>query len=556
MNFLRSQKLEKQLQIMNKWTHHQEKSSAYQFKYNTPLHIANTIWDDIEVEKWLSSILQSKSQIEFATALIQAPITDINTLKKRQEALLFLNNKNNLVLTPELEQTCQWALSSQELNKNYLYNVLFPSTWYIRWVRYNPSLFKCYHYYHCYFTCLSSLIYPITVLLGPYWLLTQKLKFPMTFFEYLGYIFKIIKMIKNQYKTNSFAFYKIIIAIVIYVGFYLYSLIQLIDLSIQLHKFRSALCQKIEMIYAVQQKLQELYKSYNHYQFWIPFEPTITEADLFTNIKPNLTCLYNVLTNKAYQEKVHKLYKIATIHDCLITLHRKLKGYNLVKYGDVTYIGKMKNPMLDSKQVSNPIHLEKNLIISGPNAGGKTTYVKSLLWNILLGQSFGVIYGSYGQLKPFDAILHHHRIQDVTGDQSLFQAEMRKIKETITCLDQYQNVIYFLDEPLHSTHPVDGASMLKSLLYYFAEKKNIKLLVTSHYFSIQEVEKDLPDKFVNISVKAVVLPEKIAFNYKLYKGASQQTIGIELLRNQDFPEQILTTATKFKNKIYSQPINV
>jgi len=395
-------------------------------------------------------------------------------------------------------------------------------------------------------------MYPISILLGPYWILTQKLKFKLSFVDYVKYIFQLIKFIKTQSKQNIFKF---LLATVVYVGFYLYSLIQMIDISIQLHIFRTALYKKIKQIYDLQITLQTLYKKYQ-YAFWKPFEPTISPDDLNAGIRPNLVCLHRILTNPIYQEKVHKLFKIAVIHDTLIAFQRKLMGYHLVSYGDSTYIGQMKNPMLPNTQIHNPISLQKNLIISGPNAGGKTTYVKSFLWNILLGQSFGIIYGAYGQLKPFDAILHHHRIQDITGDQSLFQAEMRKMKETLTCLDQYKNIIYFLDEPLHSTHPVDGASMLKSLLHYFANKENIKVLVTSHYFSIQDLEQELPNKYHNVSVKAVVCPDTILFNYKINKGSSQQTIGIELLRKQDFPEIILTTATKFKNKIYSQPINV
>lgn len=551
MNFLRSKKLEKHLQMMKNWTQSPDKTSLYQFKYNSTVNIASSIWDDIEVEKWFSTLSQLSGPNEFASALIKAPITDTTILSERQQMLFLLKSKKKLILTPELEQTCKWFLATQEFSKNYLYSMLFPNAWYMRWVRWNPTIFTAYHYYHCYFTVVSSLIYPISVIMGPYWFLTNKLNLNISFTAYIGYIVHFIKLLKNQ-NTSSYSFYKFMLIIVVYVGFYLYSLIQTIDLSIQLHYFRQSLCKKIEDLCQLQKKLQTIYNIYK-IPFWKPFEPTITESDLFTSLKPNLTYLHTLLTNPQLQEQVHKLYKIAVIHDTLIILNQRLANYTFVKYGKTTYIGDMKNPMLGPNQISNPIYLHKNLIISGPNAGGKTTYVKSLLWNILLAQSFGIVYGSYGQIKPFDAILHHHRIQDITGDNSLFQAEMRKIKETLICLDTYQNIIYFLDEPLHSTHPVDGASMLKSLLCYFGERTNIKIIVTSHYFSIQDVD---PGKYHNLSVKASVLPDKIEFNYKLYQGPSQQTIGIELLRKQDFPEIILTTATKFKNKIYSQPINV
>jgi DNA mismatch repair ATPase MutS len=313
---------------------------------------------------------------------------------------------------------------------------------------------------------------------------------------------------------------------------------------------------KLKTLINIQKKVKDIYYEYGKFEFWKPFCPDINIVDLLEPLHYNSLTIYKVLTNEKLKENVKNLCKISIIHDTLVKLSDKLKnGWCISTYGDETFIGNMKNPILINNNggVANPIRLEKHLVISGANAGGKTTYVKSLLWNILMGQSFGIVYGDYSQIKVYDGIMHHHRVKDITGDQSLFQAEMYKIKDSLDILKNYKNVIYFMDEPMHSTHPIDGSIMLKSLMYHLSLQENLKIVLTSHYFILQELETELPDKFKNLCVKAIRDKDNnIVFDFKIYKNGSHQTIGIELLEKEGFPEDIFKTATKIKNKLYPQ----
>ena len=554
MNILRSKKFQKHLNNIDEWTEKNVKIEKL-FNYSNNIHIADSIWNDIEVEEWLDTYLDLDTEKQFSNSIIKNPIINTKELYKRQKVLKFFSNKkHNILLDNKIEQTLCWFQETPNLEKNYLYNILFPNSWYMKWIKYEPNIFKLYHYYNCYINPMTNLAYPLSTLLGPYWVLTKKLKFKMSFIQYINNIKYILNIIRSQSK-DYIQWYKFVIVASVYIILYLYSLAQIIDLSIQLHNFRVKLLNKIKVLYLLQKSLKNKLKTYNYYEFWKIYEPNIKLQDIMFNFKPNLYWLNKIMQNKVLQQNIKYLHKVSVIHDVMIKTNSLLGKYCFSKYGDITYIGNMKNPMLEEEQISNPICLKTNLIISGPNAGGKTTYVKSFIWNILLSQSLGIIYGSYGTIKPYDAILHHHRITDITGDTSLFQAEMKKIKETINCLDKYSNIAYFLDEPLHSTHPIDGASMLKALLYYIGSKNNIKVLVTSHYFSIQTIEEELRN-YKNISVKAIIDNDDIIFDYKIYKGSSIQTIGIELLRKDKFPKNILDNAIKLKNKLYQQKINV
>ena len=87
------------------------------------------------------------------------------------------------------------------------------------------------------------------------------------------------------------------------------------------------------------------------------------------------------------------------------------------------------------KPVYNDIKLVgKNCIITGPNAAGKSTFIKGLVSNIMLAQIFGIVRAKYCKITPFNYIKTHLNTPDVINTQSLFEAEMYKCKEIISSI--------------------------------------------------------------------------------------------------------------------------
>lgn len=548
-NLLRSDKLQKQIINLHKWAYQLPESKVPLFEYKTTMFVSDSIWDDIDLPKWLGTFLTVNGEIIFAEAVIKNPVQDIALLRDRQACLMFFRDKSVLILNEMSYNTLEWFRNISIMDKNYLYNTLFPSSFYMKWLYKHPDICTLYHWYRCYVSPVSSIIYPISLAIGPLWFLRYKLKMGVSLSKYIHLVVKMILLIKNTAKSRM-DWYKFIIGSVVYISLYVYSTIQSVDLSIQLHTFRKTLMDKITVLINVQKKVISLYKQYGKYEFWKAYAPDITINDLMFSIKYKASSIYRILSDLSIKERIHKLCKVSIIHDTLIKMGKATGtgGWCVPVFGSETFIGNMKNPSLGKSQVANPIRLNKHLIISGANAGGKTTYVKSLLWNILLSQSFGVVYGSYSQMKVYDAILHHHRVKDITGDQSLFQAEMFKIKEALNIINTHKHVAYFLDEPMHSTNPVDGTAMLESLLHYLSKLSNIQILLTSHFFSIQSLEEKLPSLFKNVCVKAQIVKDSdIHFDFKIYKGGSMQTIGIELLEKNGFPAEIFEMSCRLKS---------
>ena len=87
--------------------------------------------------------------------------------------------------------------------------------------------------------------------------------------------------------------------------------------------------------------------------------------------------------------------------------------------------------------------LAKNIVITGPNASGKTTTLKTTIINILLSQQIG--YGCFESLEmmPYDYVHCYLNIPDTSGRDSLFQAEARRCKEILDIIEQNSNERHF-----------------------------------------------------------------------------------------------------------------
>ena len=108
--------------------------------------------------------------------------------------------------------------------------------------------------------------------------------------------------------------------------------------------------------------------------------------------------------------------------------------------------------------VKNNIKLEKNMIITGPNASGKTTVLKSVLINVILTQQFGCGFYSSAKLKPYKYIHCYLNIPDTSGRDSLFQSEARRCKEILDIIDNNKKDSHLcvFDELYSGTNPEEA----------------------------------------------------------------------------------------------------
>ena len=201
----------------------------------------------------------------------------------------------------------------------------------------------------------------------------------------------------------------------------------------------------------------------------------------------------------------------------------------------------------DSNVIMNDCDLDKNMIITGPNASGKTTILKSAFINILLSQQIG--FGCFESLDfyPYDDFHCYLNIPDTSGRDSLFQAEARQCKEIIDTINAGENLgekeckrhFCIFDELYSGTNPDEAILSAKSFMDYIVKNDNVTCLLTTHYTKLcKQLEKNI--KIQNFSMNTVKKNDGFEYTYKLVEGISKIKGGLKVLRDMNYPKEILS----------------
>jgi DNA mismatch repair ATPase MutS len=194
----------------------------------------------------------------------------------------------------------------------------------------------------------------------------------------------------------------------------------------------------------------------------------------------------------------------------------------------------------DVKHVKNNIKLNKNLIISGPNASGKTTVIKSVLINIIVSQQFGCGFYDSATLKPYDNIHCYLNIPDTSGRDSLFQAEARRCKEIIDIInkDKHQSHFCAFDELYSGTNPEEATISAVAFMEYIIKNKNVNTILTTHFIKV--CKKLKKNKLIeNNHMGTIKKDNKLQYLYELRKGISNVKGGINVLYEMNYPSEII-----------------
>jgi hypothetical protein len=201
--------------------------------------------------------------------------------------------------------------------------------------------------------------------------------------------------------------------------------------------------------------------------------------------------------------------------------------------------------LINDDFIANDADLKTNIVITGPNAAGKTTYLKSTMLNIIFTQQFGCGFYSNCYMKPYTHLHSYLNIPDTSGRDSLFQAESRRCKEiidTVVISKEGERHFCIFDELYSGTNPIEASKSAYALLLWLSKRANVDYILTTHYVDICSRFKDGDMNISNWKMDAIENENgDIKYTYKCIKGISKIQGAVKVLREMDYPEEILTT---------------
>ena len=221
------------------------------------------------------------------------------------------------------------------------------------------------------------------------------------------------------------------------------------------------------------------------------------------------------------------------------------KKINKAKFTNksISFKGSYYAPLKNNNGVKNSYDVKKNIIITGPNASGKTTLLKSTLFNIILSQQIGFGFYDKAKIKPFDYFHCYLNIPDTSGRDSLFQAEARRCKSILDFIESKKNSNHFciFDEIYSGTNPDEATASAYAYLNYLLKYKNFKFMITTHYF---KVCKHLDKKMNNMNMGVLCDNYKLTYTYLVKNGISSVKGGLKVLKDLEYPDTIIQDAEK------------
>ena len=235
-----------------------------------------------------------------------------------------------------------------------------------------------------------------------------------------------------------------------------------------------------------------------------------------------------------YMNGLNCLYRDKKINKC--------KFGKKMKFDDAYY-----PYLLNSEPVKNTIDMKKNIAITGPNASGKTTILKTTLLNIIFSQSFGFGFYSKGVLSPYNKIHCYLNIPDTSGRDSLFQAEARRCKEILESLEDNKKHFCIFDELFSGTNPNEACASSYGFIKYLIKKNNIDFILTTHLLDLCKKIDGIVDN-CNMNV---ISKDNFNFNYtyKINYGISEIKGGLKVLKDLEYPEFIMTESNNLLTKL-------
>ena len=538
--------------------------------------IDNNAYEDLEIfegrDKPNNSIFNTinKTKTLFGKNLLKIslnnPTTNIEILKNKQKIIKqllkdedkFKKVQEILENISQLQDTLLWTLKPKSTEEEKIFETVYFNHEYLKAFNSSEEVLTVYSLFKIVFAPVYGLLSPILFFIIPYLYLYFFTKIKFDFKVY----FRILKMsffggfdMTGASRSGISRYFSMILSFIIYVQ----NLVNSVEVSRGTNNIINILHQKINDTNKISKELCNLkeltkdifdFSDIKHHFPIINNELFNTAPSLFSNKGKILVCYNKIQNSESYVDLINEIALIDYYNSlCLL-----VKDNENICFP--TYI-ENENPIINAKNLyhpylTNPIANDmligkknpNNTLITGPNAGGKSTFIKSLSLSVIASQTLGIAFCKSLEITPFSLINTYLNIPDCKGKESLFEAEMHRARDHIRKLNElskHKFSFIVMDEIFNSTNPQEGISGAYAIAEKLANFKNSVSIITTHFTYLTNLENNSSFKNYKIPIKRDG-DENIVYPYKLKSGVSNQYIALELLRNKGFDNDLVDNA--------------
>ncbi len=203
--------------------------------------------------------------------------------------------------------------------------------------------------------------------------------------------------------------------------------------------------------------------------------------------------------------------------------------------------------------IANDCHLDAKTrmqIITGPNMGGKSTYMRQVALIVLLASIGSYVPASQCRIGPIDAI--HTRIgsaDDLANAQSTFMLEMTEAAQILHTASEQSLVL--MDEIGRGTSTFDGLALASGIAAHLHDRTRAFTLFATHYFELTDLPARHPGA-VNVHVSALESGRDIVFMHQIEAGPASRSYGIAVARLAGVPAPVVHHARQTLSALESE----
>ena len=205
--------------------------------------------------------------------------------------------------------------------------------------------------------------------------------------------------------------------------------------------------------------------------------------------------------------------------------------------------GVIEKVMGHGKYVPNDVSIDENspvVLITGPNMGGKSTYMRQVALIVIMAQIGSFVPAKYANLTIFDQIFTRiGASDDLISGQSTFMVEMLEANNALRFASEKSLILF--DEIGRGTATFDGMAIAQAMIEYIASEIHCMTLFSTHYHELTFLEdKDLGIQ--NVHASARVDNDHLVFEYLIKKGRSNKSYGVNVAKLAKLPDEVINRA--------------